>query len=153
MDDVAGRPADVPTGYESDFYLWCYRQAELLRLRRFSAADLPNVIEELESMGRSDRRALKSSYRLLLHHLLKWQFQPEMRSPSWETTIDRERDVINETEAESPTLAAQARTFVDETYPKARRDAARETGIDRAVFPPDCPYTLEQLRDDEWLPG
>src|SRR3954454_5448290 len=97
MDDRPGTldartdAGEAPTTYERDFYLWCFEQAELLRLRRFAQADLPNVIEELECMGRSERHAFESSFRLLISHLLKWQFQPQLRSASWEITIVRER--------------------------------------------------------------
>ena len=45
---------DPASDYEADFYLWSYEQAELLRQRRFSELDLPNIIEEIESLGRSD---------------------------------------------------------------------------------------------------
>jgi hypothetical protein len=145
--------APPPSPYEADFYLWCFEQAENLRQGRFATADLPNIIEELESMGRSDRRALRSSYRLVLQHLLKWQFQPDKRTPSWETTIDRESDVIEETEAESPSLRSQSVGLVRTIYPKARRDAAKETGLPLSSFPPDCPYSLDQVRDPDWLPA
>jgi hypothetical protein len=153
MDDAAGRPADVPTGYENDFYLWCYEQAELLRLRRFSVMDLPNVIEELESMGASQRSALRSSYRLLIAHLLKWEFQPDMRSSSWQITIVRERAHIEEIEEDSPSLKTEARSLVESAYRKARIEAQTETKLPLSIFPSACPYTLEQLRDDEWFPG
>ena len=83
---AAQAPPAAPTTYERDFHLWCFEQAELLRLRRFSQVDLPNVIEELECMGRSERNAFESSFRLLISHLLKWQFQPQLRSSSWEIT-------------------------------------------------------------------
>ena len=123
MDDVAGRPADVPTGYENDFYQWCYEQAELLRLRRFSAVDLPNLIEELQSMGREQRFKLEASYRLIIAHLLKWQYQPQQRLSLWEVTIVRERANVKRREAESPSLRAQAARLVEAAYPDARREA------------------------------
>src|SRR3954447_10972521 len=110
MDDRPGTldartdAGEAPTTYERDFYLWCFEQAELLRLRRFSQADLPNIIEELESMGRSDRRALSSSYRLVIAHLLKWQYQPQLRGSSWEVTLLRERAHIREMEEQSGSL-------------------------------------------------
>ncbi|HEX8665065.1 MAG TPA: DUF29 domain-containing protein [Beijerinckiaceae bacterium] len=152
-DDAAGRPADVPTGYESDFYLWCYHQAELLRLHRFSAVDLPNLVEELESMGSEQRFKLEASYRLIISHLLKWEYQPQLRSSSWEVTIVRERANVNRREAASPSLRAQAAQLVEAAYPDARREAQTETGLPRSAFPPECPYTLAQLRDPDWMPG
>jgi len=158
MDDRPDTPdaeaaSDAPTTYERDFYLWCFEQAELLRLRRFAQADLPNIVEELESMGRSDRRALGSSYRLVIAHLLKWQFQPQMRGSSWEITLVRERAHIKDMEAQSPSLRADARRIVEDVYLDAKREAATDTKLPRSTFPAECPYTLDQLRDADWLPA
>ena len=141
-------PADI----EDDVEAWCYQQAELLRHRRFSELDLPNIIEELESMGSEQRHALTSSYRLLIAHLLKWQFQKEKRSRSWDVTISRERDNIEEREADNQSLADDAKRIVEGVYRKAMREAMKETGLPKNAFPAECPYTLEQLRDPEWMP-
>ena len=140
------------TDYEEDFYLWCYQQAEHLRQRRFGEADLPNIIEELETLGRNDRRALESSYRLVIAHLLKWRFQRQLRSSSWEITIIRERHHIARFERESPTLESQGKQIVWHVYADARREAYVETKLPPTTFPAECPYTLEQLRDPDWLP-
>jgi len=143
---------DPPTDYEDDDYLWLYEQIELLRQRRFSELDIPNLIEELDSMGREQRRALESSYRLLLAHLLKWQFQRQMRTASWEITIDRERDHIRAREKDSPSLEANAKDIVNGIYRRAVKEAATETGLPKSAFPAECPWTLEQLRDEDFLP-
>ncbi|MBN9017991.1 MAG: DUF29 domain-containing protein [Rhizobiales bacterium] len=143
---------DPPTDYEDDDYLWLYEQIELLRLKRFGELDLPNLIEELEDMGREQRRALESSYRLLLAHLLKWQFQRQMRSASWEITIDRERDHILGRERYSPSLKAQAKNIVNDVFRRAVKEAATETGLPKSAFPAECPWTLDQLRDEDFLP-
>ncbi len=152
MAGAAEQLEDAPTLYERDTYLWCFKQAELLRLRRFSEADLPNIVEELESMGRSLRASLRSSYRLLIAHLLKWQYQPERRSPSWQVTILRERAHIEGIEGDSGSLKAEAGSLVEQAYRKALKEAQAETGLPLSTFPPDCPYSLDQLRDDDWLP-
>lgn len=141
-----------PVDYEDDYYLWCFEQAELLRQKRFAEVDLPNIIEELESMGRSDRRALESSYRLLVAHLLKWQFQQDKRSKSWAVTIVRERSNIEEQEERSPSLRMDAEAIVLKSYAKARKEAAIETGLALTDFPPECPYTIAQLRSEDWMP-
>ena len=141
-----------PTDYEDDFETWCYEQAELLRQRRFSEIDLPNVIEELESMGSEQRFALTSSYRLVISHLLKWQYQPERRSSSWEITIVRERGNIADRERKNRALRASAASVVEEAYGYAVREAAKETGLGRDTFPAECPYSVDQLRDPDWMP-
>ncbi len=137
--------------YERDFYLWCYVQADLLRLGRFGEADLPNIIEELETLGRSDKRGLISAYRIVLIHLLKWQFQPERRSRSWRTTLIEQRHQIETLEEESPTLAKQSDALITAAYRQARKDAAAETGLPLTTFPFECPFTPDQIRDPDFL--
>ncbi len=145
-------PANPAADYEQDFYLWSCEQAELLRQGRFAEIDLANIVEEIESLGRSDRRALISAYRVLIQHLLKWQFQPQKRSKSWENTIAEQRDRIELLERESPSLAAKAQQIVAEAYGRARTHAARETGLSVTALPVLCAYRVEQLRDEDWLP-
>ena len=142
-----------PTDYEDDLYLWLYQQIELLRQKRIQEVDLPNLIEELEDAGREKLHALESSYLLLLAHLLKWKYQPEERASSWEITILRERLYIEAHEQESPSLAAEAKPIVRQMYRRAVREAAIETGLPPETFPPECPWTLEQLRDDDFMPA
>jgi hypothetical protein len=143
---------DPPTDYEDDLDLWLREQIELLRQKRINEVDLPNLIEELEDMGRSHRKALRSSYRLLVAHLLKWSFQPERRSSSWEITIVRERQHIADEEELSPSLKADGGGTVRHVYRTAVKEASVETGLPPETFPPECPWTLEQLRDDDFLP-
>ncbi|MBN9026351.1 DUF29 domain-containing protein [Kaistia sp. MMO-174] len=143
---------ETPTDYEDDVYLWLYEQIELLRQKRIQEVDLPNLIEELEDMGSEKLHALESAYRLLLAHLLKWKYQPQKRSSSWEITIGRERDNIDARERESRTLAAQAKSIVETVYRRSVREAATETGLPRESFPTECPWTLDQLRDEDFLP-
>lgn len=153
MVDVKVRPpAEALTSYDDDFHRWAYEQADLVRRRRFEALDLANVVEELESMGSEQRFALESSYRLLLSHLLKWAHQPARRSRSWRLTIQRERSNARRREKRNPSLRGQADEIVGEVYADARKEAALETGLPLAAFPADCPFTLAQLRDDEFLP-
>jgi hypothetical protein len=141
-----------PTDYEDDFYAWTYEQAELLRLGRFSEADVANIIEELETLGRSERKALISSYRLILSHMLKWRYQPSHRSNSWRNTIRRERRQAAKQEKESPALAANADQLLIEAYDDARFEAADETDLPLSTFPAVCPWTLDQIRDPDFLP-
>jgi hypothetical protein len=143
----------VPTDYEDDVHAWAYEQAQLMRLGRFAEVDLPNLIEEIESLGSEQLHALESSYRLLIVHLLKWQFQNDRRSRSREVTITRERVHVERREKRNPSLAADAKRIVDDIYPYAVREAVKETGLARDAFPATCPYTVEQLRDHDFMPG
>ena len=104
-------------------------------------------------MGREQRYKLEASYRLIISHLLKWQYQPGQRSSSWEITIARERSNVNRREADSHALRSQAARIVASAYPDARKEAQIETGLSKTAFPPECPYSLDELRDPDWLPS
>jgi uncharacterized protein DUF29 len=95
---------EVSQLYEQDFYAWAMKNAELLRQGRISEVDAMHLAEELEDMGKSNRRALLSRLQVLITHLLKYQRQPHLRSRSWEMTIRNRRDVIHDLLQESPSL-------------------------------------------------
>jgi hypothetical protein len=141
-----------PTDYEDDDYAWLYEQAELLRLGRYAELDRANLISELQDVGSEKKAALASQYRRLLQHLLKWRFQPERRGSSWDLTIADARVQIEDREADSPTLKSLASDLVRSEYRRARRFASKETGLPLSDFPAECPFTLDQLRDEDWLP-
>lgn len=73
--------------YHTDFHAWANQQATLLREGRLQAADIEHIAEEIESMGRSEKRELFSRLVILMMHLLKWQYQPMRRGHSWQATI------------------------------------------------------------------
>ncbi len=139
--------------YAEDFYGWLNTTAQLLRNRELSSVDFENIAEELESMGKSEKRELASRLTILLLHLLKWQYQPEKRSRSWENTIKIQRIEIEELLEESPSLHYEVERVIDTAYRKARIGAEEETGIDQHHFPTTCPYAFDQLRDDEYYPA
>jgi hypothetical protein len=130
--------------YERDFYAWANEQASLLRAGRLSAADIANIAEEIDSMGRSEKRELASRLTTLLLHLLKWEFQPQRRSRSWTISIDGARDALALHLADNPSLKSKIPEVMETAYRQARRDAAVETGIDLATFPVQCPWTFDQ---------
>lgn len=146
-------PATAPSLYDEDFYGWCNEQAALVRAGRLGELDLENVAEELESLGKEQANSLRSSYRVLLVHLLKWQYQPKRRTRSWAGTIVRERTNAVERLDENPGLKQQQRSLFVQAYNRARREAAAETGLALATFPTECPFTLEQAHDDEFWPA
>ncbi|HMV38960.1 MAG TPA: DUF29 domain-containing protein [Plasticicumulans sp.] len=139
--------------YESDFVDWTFEQARLLRAGDWSALDVERIAEELEAMGRSERRALVHRLEVLLMHLLKWQFQPGRRSPSWRSTIRIQRIEVAELLADNPSLKPQLDAFLAQAYRKARLLAAGETGLDEGGFPQTSPYTAAEVIDEAWWPG
>lgn len=90
--------------YESDFYTWTQQQAALLRDGDVSRADIANIVEELETLRRSELGALVSAYKLVSQHLLKLTVQPEKATDSWRNTITRERGTIEEILEDNPGL-------------------------------------------------
>ncbi|HEY9849274.1 MAG TPA: DUF29 domain-containing protein [Leptolyngbyaceae cyanobacterium] len=141
--------------YEQDFYLWLEKTAKLLKEKRFEELDLNNLVEEIESMGRSEKRELKSRLKLILTHLLKWQYQPQMRpfyGNSWVSTIVTQRSDLQLLIKDSPSLKNLLEESCKEYYQIARRDAAKETGLSEEVFPVDCPFELADILDPDYLP-
>ena len=138
--------------YERDFYAWANEQAALLRAGRLAEADLENIAEEIESMGRSEKRELNSRLRVLLMHLLKWRHQPMLRSKSWSNTIAAQRDDIVDHLADNPSLKDKLPEVLTSAYRKAILDAAAETGIDSSTFPSTCPWTYDQIMDAAFWP-
>src|SRR5580704_6432797 len=129
--------------YDEDFFAWTQEQARLLRQGEFSELDIENVAEELESMGRSDKRELRSRLVQLITHLLKWQYQPGFRSRSWTSTIGEQRDQVREVLDDSPSLRPTLTIDLSRVYKIARIKAVGETGLSEAIFPASCPYTPE----------
>lgn len=140
------------THYEADYARWCAEQGALLREGRLDAIDRENLAEEIESLGRSDRREIESRLRVLLAHLLKWRFQPEQRKGGWRVTIRDQRTHISKTIKESPSLGRYPAVVLAEEYGFARANAADETGLPVETFPTECPFSIDQILDVDWLP-
>ena len=138
--------------YEKDFDSWALHHAQLLREGRFSELDIEHLAEELEDMGKSDRRALESRFIILIAHLLKWEYQPSHRSSSWERSIDEQRLRLDRLLRNNPGLKPYLPEAVAEVYPDAVKLAAKETKILPIHFPQQCPYSIEQIRDEDFYP-
>ena len=138
--------------YEDDFYAWTVEQGRLLRSGELSAIDVANIAEEIESMGRSDRRELKSRLVVLLTHLLKWRHQPGGRSRSWSATTYEQRLQVEGILSESPSLRPSVAAMLVEAHAIARARAIAETGLADEVFPEVCPFTADQVLSRAFLP-
>jgi hypothetical protein len=140
------------TAYNSDYFLWSEHQAALLRQGKLTLLDIENLAEEIESLGKSDRRALMSQVQRLLVHLLKWQFQPDRRSVGWEKSIRSARRAISRILEDSPSLGDAMSARLEKEFDLARRDASRETGLPESAFPAHCPYSGAHILDEGFLP-
>jgi hypothetical protein len=138
--------------YNADFYGWTQEQASLLRAGRLTDIDIENLIEEVETMGRSEKRELSSRLTVLLVHLLKWRYQAFRRGVSWELTIKNQRLDLNEVINDNPSLKPEILNILDFSYRKARNTAAKETKITLSVFPDQCPWSFDLIMDDFFYP-
>lgn len=138
--------------YDEDFALWSAEQAALLRAGRLDGLDRDNLAEEIESLGRSERKEIRKRLRVLLAHLLKRRFQPTKRKGGWRSTILVQRRELHRTLAENPSLRSHPSEALDECYETARMKAADETGLPEATFPATCPFTIEEILDPDFQP-
>lgn len=136
--------------YETDFYGWTQQQAQLLKNKQINQIDWHHLAEEIEDMGRSEKRQLESRLEVLMMHLLKWQFQPNLRSRSWELTIKEQRLRLEKLLQDNPSLKSSLEDVKEKSYPLAVISAEKETGL--SVFPDNCPYDLSQILNPEFLP-
>jgi hypothetical protein len=155
VKEPASRSAAAPdtTLYEADFYSWTQRTAALLRARRFEDVDVEHAAEEIEAMGKRDLKELNSRVQVLLSHLLKWQLQPERRAPSWQGTIVAQRLEIGALLEQSPSLRPKVAGELGRNYVGAVKRALPESGLGKDAFPVRCPFTVEQILDEEFLRG
>jgi len=140
------------TLYDTDFYGWIQNQAEILRARKFSKLDIDNLLEEIETMGRSEKRSLTSALTVLLMHLLKWQYQPLLRSRSWTLSIKNQRREVLKIVKDSPSLKAFLATAIESAWEDALSDAETETGIEQSRFPPQCPWSFDTFMSNDFWP-
>ena len=138
--------------YEEDFYGWSMAMAGLLREKRMTELDFDNLIEEIESMGRSNFDQLTNRLAVLIAHLLKWQYQSALKGHSWFYTIREQRAKVKRIVSQNPSLKSRLDEAFSYAYKDAIYQAARETGLVDKVFPRQCPYTFEQCLDDEFYP-
>jgi hypothetical protein len=151
---------DLSRLYDQDYAAWAERTAELLRDGRFAELDVEHLIEELSDMGKSQQHELVNRLRVLLAHLLKWQFQyrqlserwAEFEGRSWRNTIIEQRLALEYLLRKHPGLKSRLAEAVAEAYPLATDLAAAETGLPLTSFPADCPYALDELLDRAFYP-
>lgn len=144
--------AKIQQEYDKDFYAWTIHNAKLMREGKWSEVDLEHVAEEIESMGKSDKRELINRFAILLAHLLKWKFQPERRGNSWKNTIKTQRLDVSELLIDSPSLNHELDKQIEYAYEKALLIAVNETGLTQDTFPKTCSFSLSECLDFEFFP-
>jgi Domain of unknown function DUF29 len=138
--------------YEHDFQAWIERHITLLKEARFAELDIDNLVEELEDMGRSNKRELVSRCIILIAHLLKWQYQADQRSTSWRSSIIEQRASINYLLKKVPSLKNALNDAIQEAYSESIGIAIAETRLPSLTFPSHCPYTKAEVLNADFYP-
>lgn len=145
-----------PRLYDLDFYAWTQDQGAKLRARAaFDSRgdiDWENVAEEIEGVGRSDKREIRSRLEVLLLHLLEWQFQPTRRKAGWRSTIDEQRRRLQLVIEDSPSLRSFPKQALADAFALAVTAAADETELPETSFPSRCPYILDDIMNNSFYP-
>jgi Domain of unknown function DUF29 len=152
MTETTHSQPSLSTLYESDFYAWTQEQVKLLNEGKWTEVDLANIVEEIDSLGKQQRQELENRLTILLGHLLKWQFQPSMRSKSWRLTIREQRRQIQRHLKQNPSLKPYIPEAMQESYEGGVILAAKETSLETENFPEACPYRFEEAIDDPFFP-
>lgn len=139
--------------YELDFYGWTQQQAKFLQEGKWDCLDIPNLIEEIESLGKQQRQELRNRLGILLGHLLTWEFQPDHRSRSWLATIREQRRQILRVLKENLSLRPYLQEAIEDAFQSGLNLAVSETSLSYKVFPQECPYSPEQMFDSDFFPG
>jgi Domain of unknown function DUF29 len=147
------QPIPALSLYETDFYAWTQEQTVLLRNQQWHRIDLPNLIEEVESLGKQQRQELRNRLSILIGHLLKWEYQPQRRSRSWLATLRIQRIDTIELLEDNPSLKSYLQEALDKAYLKGIELAVMETDLPGNAFPVACPYNLTDILDNRFYPG
>ena len=143
---------NITTLYESDYFKWLEKTLDKLRNQEYEQIDWGNLIEEIETMGRSEKNALESNLIIILLHLLKWQYQPQKQSGSWERSIIEHRRRVRRALQDSPSLKPYLVSILEGSYYEAVKQAKAETKLPLSTFPKACPYLLTSILDDQFFP-
>lgn len=138
--------------YEEDYHLWLMNMIHQLQHKRLAELDRVNLIEELEAMIKSEKKALRSNLRIVLMHLLKYKYQSEKRTNSWLFTIREHRKRLKDDLEDSPSLKRYFYEVFSKSYQDARELAADETGLKIDTFPIECPFSQEDTLNQDYLP-
>ena len=120
--------------HHQDFYGWTQDQADALRRRSLNELDWDNLLAEIEDLGRSERRELRSRLALVIHHLLKWRFQPLKRTRSWALTLAEQRAQVHDILEDNPSLKPELDEIAEKAFRTGLNAAADETGLSKAVL-------------------
>ncbi len=136
--------------YDTDFYRWTQEQAKLLSLGKWEMLDVPNLVEEIESLGKQQKQELRNRLGILIGHLLKWDYQPGFRSKSCQATIREQRNEVLDILQENPSLNPYLNEAIQKGFRQGINLVVRETPLDYNNLPTECPYTVTQILNPQF---
>ncbi len=143
------QPIGGDASYKGDFAAWAFDQARRLRALKSNDLDIDNLAEEIESLGKGEVNKLESFVRLILLHMLKWDYQSRLRGASWETSVRKSRRHLARHLRENPSLQPILAEAIADAYQDARDEAAEETGFPEKYFPATNPYSFDVMMNRE----
>ena len=142
--------------YKTDFTRWAETTAKLLRQGRFTEIDMPALIEEIDGLARSDRKAIYSQLKRLLFHLLKLAYFSERHyqraGAGWKRTVVSARHEIEESIRDSPSLSSYPAARLADAYDKVRRESSMLPDFPGDAAPQNCPWSVDQVLDPDFFP-
>ena len=141
--------------YDTDYQLWLNQTVAQLKAQDFSQIDLENLIEEIESLGRSEKHAISSYLMRLCEHLLKikyWESEREMCLRGWKREVINFRLQIQEELEDSPSLRSFLQNIFAKQYKNGRKLFLNASELETKLIPETPDFTLEQALDEDWLP-
>jgi Domain of unknown function DUF29 len=143
----------IPNLYDTDFYAWTLEQSQLLQQGKWHALDIENLVEEIESLGKQEKRELENRLGVLIGHLLKWIYQPKRQSKSWQVAIRVQRRQVQRHINQNPSLKSYLIEAIAVGYDLGLELFVKETQILDLDLPEECPFTLEQIFDTSFPSG
>lgn len=143
------------TLYDQDFYLWIQTTIQQLKERNIEQLDIENLIEEIDSMGRSEKKELKTRLVVLIEHLLKLQYwieEKDNNARGWRNTVVEQRRQIAYTLADSPSLKAILNDVFLPCYQDAKKDTINKYQLPSNLFPEEPPFSLAQVLNADFIP-
>jgi hypothetical protein len=138
--------------YDHDYLEWVKSTLVQLRSQDYISVDWQNLIEEIEDMGKRERRSMETNLVIVLLNLLKWEFQPQCRSGSWKSSIIEHRRRIRKALEDSPSLKVYLGTMLTECYQSAVKQVKAEIQLPTETFSTRCPYNMVEVLNDDFLP-
>ncbi|MBK1987034.1 DUF29 domain-containing protein [Sphaerospermopsis aphanizomenoides BCCUSP55] len=141
--------------YDQDFYLWIQTTVQQLKERDLEQLDIENLIEEIDSMGRREKKELKTRLVVLIEHLLKlqyWTEEKDYNARGWRNTVVEQRRQIAYTLADSPSLKAILNDVFLDCYQDARKDTINKYQLSSNLFPEEPPFSVTEVLDADFIP-